>query len=76
MNLSGVVNIFVMVIVICGIRNTIYRPRKTLSFVAYRVNSKILGIGSEKRSWGDVKEINSVKRSGLGSDISENLCIL
>ena len=30
---------------------------QVLGFVACRVTSKILGIGSTKRSWGDVKTI-------------------
>ena len=44
---------------------------KFLSFVAFRVTSKILGIGYVERSWGDVKTIKSDKISALGSDISE-----
>ena len=47
-----------------------------LGFVAYRVTSKILGIGSAERSWGDVKTIKSGKRSALGSDISEKHSIV
>ena len=45
-------------------------------FVACRVTSKILGIGSAERSWGDVKTIKSGKRSALGSDISEKQSIM
>ena len=46
-NLSGIVKIFVMVIIICGIRNTLYHPQKS--------TSEILLIGSAERSCGDVK---------------------
>ena len=49
---------------------------KVLGFVACRVTSKILGIGSAERSWGDVKTIKSGKRSALGSDISEKQSIV
>ena len=49
---------------------------KVLGFVACRVTSKILGIGSAERSWGDVKKIKSGKRSALGSDISEKQSIV
>ena len=45
---------------------------KVLGFVACRVTSKIIGIGSAERSWDDVKTIKSGKRSALGSDISES----
>ena len=38
---------------------------KFLGIVAYRVTSKILGIWSAERSWGDVKTIQSEKRSSL-----------
>ena len=41
-----------------------------------RVTSKILGIGSAELSWCDVKTIKLVKRSALGSDISEKQIIL
>ena len=44
---------------------------KAVGFVACRVTLKILGIGSSKCSWGDVKIIKSGKISSLGSDISE-----
>ena len=40
------------------------------------MTSKILGIGSADRSWGDVKTIKSGKRSALGSDISEKQSIV
>ena len=49
---------------------------KVLGFVACRVTSKMLGIGSAERSWGDVKTIKSGKRSALGSDISEKQSIV
>ena len=45
---------------------------KDLGFLACRVTSKIIGIGSIERSWGDLKTIKSRKRSALGSDIPEN----
>ena len=35
--------------------------KKVLGFVACRVTSKILGIGSVEHSWGDVKKIKSGK---------------
>ena len=40
------------------------------------MTSKILGIGSADRSWGDVKTIKPGKRSALGNDISENQSIM
>ena len=49
---------------------------KVLGFVACRVTSKILGIGSAERSWGGVKTIKSGKRSALRNDISENQSIV
>ena len=49
---------------------------KVLGVVAYRVTSKIIGIGSAERSWGDVKTIKSAKRSALGSDIYEKQIIV
>ena len=45
-------------------------PTKVIGFVACRVTSKILGIGSDERSWGDVQTIKSGNISSLGSDIS------
>ena len=36
----------------------------------------MLGIGSAKRSWGDVKTIKSGKWSALGSEISEKQSIV
>ena len=49
---------------------------KVPGFVACRVTSKILGIGSAERSWGDVKTIKSGERSALGSDISDKQSIV
>ena len=49
---------------------------KVLGFVACRVTSKILGIGSSECSLCDVKTIKSGNRSALGSDISEKMSIL
>ena len=40
------------------------------------MTSKILGIGSAKRSWGDIKTIKSGKISAPGSDISEKNSIV
>ena len=34
---------------------------KVLGFFAYRVTSKVIGIGEAERSWGDVKTIKSEK---------------
>ena len=45
-------------------------------FCSLQGNLKILGIGSAKRSWGDVKTIKSGNRSALGSDISEKQSIV
>ena len=69
-NLYITVEIFVMAIFIYGIR------KKVLGFVAFRVTSKILGIGYVERSWVDVKTIKSVNTSALGSNISENQSIV
>ena len=44
---------------------------KVIGFVACRVTSKIIGIGSAESSWGDVKTIKSVNISALGSEIYE-----
>ena len=71
MNLYGAVKIFLTEIIICGIRNTLYRPPKSLGVVAYRVTSKIIGIGFAERSWGNFKTIKSGKISAPGSDMSE-----
>ena len=44
-------------------------PRtEILGKLAVRVCSKILGIGSAERAWGDVKHLKSNKRSHLSSD--------
>ena len=43
---------------------------KVLGVVAFRLTSKILGMGYAERSWVDFKTIKSGKRSSLGSDIS------
>ena len=47
-----------------------------LGFVACRTTSKNLGIGAAERSWGDVKEIKSGKRSHLGTKLVEMRAIL
>ena len=49
---------------------------KVLGFKACRVTSKIIGVGSTERSWGDVKTIKSGKRSALGSDFFDNQSIV
>ena len=49
---------------------------KVIGFVAYRITSKVLGIGAAKRSWGDVKTIKSWKRSAISSNVSEKLSIV
>ena len=51
-------------------------PTKVLGFVAFRVTSKILEIGSSDCSWGDVITIKSGIISALGSDISEKQSIV
>ena len=43
---------------------------KVLGFIACRVTSKFLGIGSVERSWCDIKTIKSGKISAIISDIS------
>ena len=43
---------------------------KVLGFVAYRVTSKVLGIGAAERSWGDAKTIKSGKIYAISSDVS------
>ena len=44
---------------------------KVLGFVACRVTSKVLGVGAEERSCGDVKTIKHGKISAISSDVSE-----
>ena len=69
MNLSGKAKTSEMVIVICGIKYSL-PCNKVLVFVTCRVTSKVLGIGSEERYWGDVCTIKSGKRSAISSDVS------
>ena len=45
-----------------------YRTTKVLGRLACLVSSKILGIGSAERAWGDVKHLKTDKRSHLGPD--------
>lgn len=45
-----------------------YRYTKLLGKLSCRVTSKILGIGSAERSWGDVKHLKTNKRSHLSAD--------
>ena len=47
-----------------------------LGFVACRVTSKRLGVGSAERSWADVKQIKDGKRSNLGRMSLEKRAIL
>ena len=47
-----------------------------LGMVACRTTSKLLGIGSAERAWGDVKHLKSNKRSHLGSNNTEKQAIL
>ena len=49
---------------------------KVFGFVACRVTSKVLGIGSAERSWGDIKKIKYGKRSAIRSDVSEKQSIV
>lgn len=49
---------------------------RVLGFVACRVTSKRLGIGSAERSWADVKQIKDGKRSNLGGSSLEKRAIL
>jgi hypothetical protein len=47
-----------------------------LGYVACRVTSKVLGIGTEERSWGDVKQLKTDKRSHLSvADIEQQIVI-
>ncbi len=47
-----------------------------LGFVACRVTSKRLGVGSAERSWADVKQIKDGKQSNLGGTSLEKRAIL
>ena len=49
---------------------------KVLGFVACRVTSKVLGIGSAECSWGDLNTIKSGKRSAIISDVSDKQIIV
>ena len=49
---------------------------KILGYVACRVCSKCLGIGSAERSWGDTKHIKSGKRSHMSAESVEKRTIL
>ena len=42
--------------------------KRIIGYVAYIVTSKLAGIGSDKRSWGDVKHLKSNKLSHLSSE--------
>ena len=45
-----------------------YRYTKILGKLGCRVTSKILGIGSAERAWGDVKHLKTNKRAHLSAD--------
>jgi hypothetical protein len=45
-----------------------YRSTKVLGKLACRVTSKITGIGSAERNWGDVKHLKSGKRIAMKSE--------
>ena len=47
-----------------------------LCFIYCRVCSKPLGIGPYERSWGDVKNIKTVKRSQLGGESIKKCSVL
>ncbi len=49
---------------------------KVLGFVACRVKSKRLGIGSGERAWSEVKQIKDGKRSNLSGESLEKRTIL
>ena len=49
---------------------------KVLGFVACRVTSNFLGIGTAECSWGDVRTNKSVKRYAISSDAPEKQKIL
>ena len=49
---------------------------KVLGFVACRVTSKVLGIVTEERSWGDVNTNKYGKVSDIISDVSEKQSIV
>ena len=63
---------------ICDINSHLWHHKyslpsnKFIGFVTCRVTSKILGIGSAERSWGDVKTIKSGNISSLLSNVSDN----
>jgi hypothetical protein len=47
-----------------------------LGYVACRVTSKVLGIGAAERSWGDVKQLMTDKRSHLSVEAVEQQSII
>ena len=49
---------------------------KVLGFVACRTCSKPLGIGACERSWGDVKNIKTGKRSHLSAESTKKRAVL
>ena len=58
-------------------RHNYYLPyTKLLGFVACRVTSKSIGIGSTGRSLGDVKTMKYGKRSDISSDVQEKQIIV
>jgi hypothetical protein len=47
-----------------------------LGYVACRVTSQVLGIGAAERSWGDVKQLKTDKRSHLSVEAVEQQSII
>jgi len=52
-------------------RKNSYGETKVFGKFACRVCSKIVGMGSAERNWGDVKHLKSAKRSHLGQEAVE-----
>ena len=75
MNLYGKAKTLVMATSIFGIKNIHFLSPRFLGFFAFRVTSKVLGIGAAERSWGDVKTIKYGKRSAISSYVSEKQSI-
>ena len=55
---------------------SIFRFLQVLGFVACRVTSKILGIGSAERSWGAVKHLKTDKRSHMSGPVTKQQATL
>ena len=65
-----------MVIVICEIKNICFLVPNVLGFVACRVKSKVLGIGSADHAWCYVNAIKFDKIFAIRSDVSEKNSIV